>query len=161
MSRWIDNNILLLFQSVRQWHIFHTRLYTENSGHLLVENRTEIDVTTSFTSPESAQHFMLALGILPAESFSAIINGLASTRFLSKATIMKGAQKTMRRKNWRIVIVGFVLTVIALGFYFFMLSIASKSTDPTALMQTVGTVAGAAVGISFIMIIFGLIGKKI
>jgi hypothetical protein len=67
----------------------------------------------------------------------------------------------MRRKNWRIVIVGFVLIVLALGFYFFMLSIASTSNDPTALMQTVGTVAGAAVGISLVMIILGLIGKKV
>jgi magnesium-transporting ATPase (P-type) len=74
---------------------------------------------------------------------------------------MEGAQKTMRRKNWRIIIVGFVLIVMALGFYFFMLSLASTSTDPTALMQTVGTVAGAAVGISLVMIIIGLIGKKV
>jgi magnesium-transporting ATPase (P-type) len=74
---------------------------------------------------------------------------------------MEGARKTMRRKNWRIIIVGFVLIVMALGFYFFMLSIASNSTDPTVLMQTVGTVAGAAVGISLVMIIIGLIGKKV
>lgn len=66
----------------------------------------------------------------------------------------------MRRKNWRIVIVGFVLVVIAIGFYFFMLSIASKSTDPAVLMQTVGTIAGVVVGISVVMIIIGLIGKK-
>ena len=67
----------------------------------------------------------------------------------------------MRRKNWRIVVVGFVLIVLALGFYFFMLSIASTSTDPVALMQTVGTVTGAAVGISLVMIVIGLIGKKV
>jgi len=67
----------------------------------------------------------------------------------------------MRQKNWRVVIVGFVLIIIALGFYFFMLSIASTSTDPVALMQTVGTVTGAAVGISLVMVILGLIGKKV
>jgi hypothetical protein len=67
----------------------------------------------------------------------------------------------MRRKNWRIVVVGFVLIVLALGFYFFMLSIASTSTDPVALMQTVGTVTGAAVGINLVMIVIGLIGKKV
>ena len=66
----------------------------------------------------------------------------------------------MRRKNWRVVIVGFVLIIIAAGFYFFMLSIASKSNDPAALMQTVGQVAGAIVGLSVVMIIIGLIGKK-
>jgi hypothetical protein len=67
----------------------------------------------------------------------------------------------MRRKNWRIIAVGFILIPLALGFYFFMFSIAPTSTDPTALMQTAGTVAGAAVGISLAMIIIGLIGKKV
>ena len=67
----------------------------------------------------------------------------------------------MRRKNWRIVVVGFVLIVIALAFYFYMLSIASKSNDPVALMQTVGTVAGAVGGLSLALIIVGLIGKKV
>jgi hypothetical protein len=67
----------------------------------------------------------------------------------------------MRRKNWRVIIVGFVLIALALGFYFFMLSIAPTSNDPATLMQTVGTVSGAAIGISLVMIIMGLIGKKV
>ena len=67
----------------------------------------------------------------------------------------------MRQKNLRVVIVGFVLLVISLGFYLFMLSIAPKSNDPVALMQTVGTVSGVVGGISLTMIIFGLIGKKV
>jgi hypothetical protein len=67
----------------------------------------------------------------------------------------------MRRKNWRIVIVGFVLIVMALAFYFYMLSIASKSNDPVSLMQTVGAVAGAIGGLSLVMIIIGLIGKRV
>lgn len=66
----------------------------------------------------------------------------------------------MRRKNWRAVAVGFVLLVSATAFFFYMLSIASKSNDPAALMQTVGTVAGAIGGISLVMIILGLIGRK-
>jgi hypothetical protein len=32
--------------------------------------------------------------------------------------------------------------------------------DPAALMQTVGTIAGAAIGISAVMIVLGLIGKE-
>ena len=67
----------------------------------------------------------------------------------------------MRRKNWRVVIVGFVLVVLAVVFYFFMLSMASKSTDPVALMRTVGTVSGVVGGLSLAMIIIGLIGKKV
>jgi len=67
----------------------------------------------------------------------------------------------MRRKNWRIVIAGLVLIVIALVFFFFMLSFAPKSNDPVALTHTVGTVAGTVVGISLAMIIIGLIGKRV
>ena len=67
----------------------------------------------------------------------------------------------MRRRNWRVVITGFILIILALGFYFFMLSAASASTDPIVMMQTVGTVSGAAIGLSLVMIILGLIGKKV
>jgi hypothetical protein len=66
----------------------------------------------------------------------------------------------MRQKNWRVVIVGVVLIFMAMAFYLGMLSIAPKSNDPAALMQTVGTVSGAVGGIALVMIIFGLIGKK-
>ena len=66
----------------------------------------------------------------------------------------------MRQKNWRVVIVGVVLILMALAFYLGMLSIAPKSDDPAVLMQTVGTVSGAVGGIALVMIIFGLIGKK-
>ena len=67
----------------------------------------------------------------------------------------------MRQKNWRIIIVGFVLVVLALVFFLLMQSVASRSTDPVALMQTVGTVAGVVGGISLVMIIVGLIGKRV
>jgi hypothetical protein len=49
---------------------------------------------------------------------------------------------------------------MGLAFYFFMLSIASKSNDPSALMGTVGTVSGVAGGLGVAMIVVGLIGKK-
>ncbi len=66
----------------------------------------------------------------------------------------------MRQKNWRVIITGFILTCLALGFYYVMLTSANKSTDPVALMETVGTVSGVAGGIALVMIIFELIGKK-
>lgn len=75
--------------------------------------------------------------------------------------IERGRLAAMRRKNWRIVVVGVVLIVMALAFYFYMLSIASKSNDPVALMQTVGQVAGVVGGLSIAMIIIGLIGKRV
>jgi formate-dependent nitrite reductase membrane component NrfD len=57
--------------------------------------------------------------------------------------------------------VGIALFVIALASFLFMLSIASKSSDPVALMQTVGTVAGVVGGISLVMIVLGLVGKRV
>jgi hypothetical protein len=67
----------------------------------------------------------------------------------------------MRRRNWRIIIAGLFLIVLAVGFFFFMLTVASSSTDPVELMRTVGTVSGAAIGISVALILIGLIGKKV
>jgi hypothetical protein len=67
----------------------------------------------------------------------------------------------MRRKNLRIVIVGGVLIVLAVAFFLFFLSIASKSNNPAELMRTVGTVSGVVAGIAVAMIVAGLVGKKV
>jgi hypothetical protein len=66
----------------------------------------------------------------------------------------------MRRKNWRVIIVGCVLLVLAVGFFIAMMGMAPKSNDPVTMMRTVGQVSGAVGAISIVMIIFGLIGKK-
>jgi hypothetical protein len=67
----------------------------------------------------------------------------------------------MRQKNRRVTIVGAVLVVLAIVFFLFMLSIASKSNDPAALMQTVGTVSGVVAGLGVAMIVIGLTGKRV
>jgi len=67
----------------------------------------------------------------------------------------------MRQRNWRIVIVGGVLVALAIVFFLVMLSLASKSSDPKALMETVGTVSGVVGGIGVVMIVVGLIGKEV
>jgi hypothetical protein len=67
----------------------------------------------------------------------------------------------MRTRNWRFIITGVILILLAAGFFFFMSSAASSSTDPAALMQTVGTVSGVLGGISVVLIVLGLIGKKL
>ena len=66
----------------------------------------------------------------------------------------------MRQRNWRLVIVGGVLAGLAVVFFLYMQSIRASSNDPQALMTTVGQVSGAVIGISVVMIIFGLIGRK-
>jgi len=67
----------------------------------------------------------------------------------------------MRQRNWRLIIVGLVLLAVAVGFFLFaQTDMAPKSNDPVAMMRTVGQVSGGVGGISIIMIIFGLIGRK-
>lgn len=66
----------------------------------------------------------------------------------------------MRRRNWRVVIAGLFFALMAVGFFLFMLTVAPQSTDPAEMMRTVGSVSGTVIGISVVMIIFGLIGKK-
>jgi hypothetical protein len=66
----------------------------------------------------------------------------------------------MRRRNWRVVVVGFVLIIVAVAFFVGMMTVAPQSNDPATVMRTVGQVAGAISGLSIVMIIFGLIGKK-
>ncbi|HEX4533991.1 MAG TPA: hypothetical protein VH000_07155 [Rhizomicrobium sp.] len=67
----------------------------------------------------------------------------------------------MRQKNWRLVIVGSVLILLAIAFFFGMeIGLAPQSNDPAAMMETVGQVSGVLIGISVVMIAFGLIGKK-
>jgi hypothetical protein len=67
----------------------------------------------------------------------------------------------MRQKNLRLVVVGIALIVAALGFFLGMGTMAPKSNNPVALMQTVGQVAGIVGGIGIVMLAFGLIGRKI
>ena len=66
----------------------------------------------------------------------------------------------MRRKNPRVIISGSMLMACAIAFFFFMLSMTSKSTDPVELMRTVGAVSGVVGGFAIAMIVIGRIGKK-
>ena len=66
----------------------------------------------------------------------------------------------MRQRNWRLIAVGTVLLVLAALFFFSMRDMTLWSNDPVALMRTVGEVSGAVGGISLVMIVFGLIGRK-
>ena len=66
----------------------------------------------------------------------------------------------MRCRNLRVVIVGAVLVVLAAAFFLVMAAISPKSNDPAALMETVGQISGVLVGLGFVMMIVGLIGKR-
>jgi len=61
----------------------------------------------------------------------------------------------MHHKNQRIIIVGSVLIALAIMFFLFFMSIASKSNNPAELMRTVGTVSGVVIGIGLTMIVVG------
>jgi hypothetical protein len=66
----------------------------------------------------------------------------------------------MRQKNWRLVTVGGALVALAVVFYFVMLGMAGKSTDPQALMAIVGQTSGVVIGIGVAAAVIGYMGKK-
>lgn len=66
----------------------------------------------------------------------------------------------VENKSGRFVIVGSALIALAIAFFLYMWSIAGKSNDPVALMQTVGTVSGVVGGIGVTMLVIGLIRRK-
>ena len=66
----------------------------------------------------------------------------------------------MRRKNFRAVVVGALLAVLAAAFFEGMTTLAPRSNDPVAMMRTVGQVAGFVASLGGVMIVFGLIGRK-
>lgn len=67
----------------------------------------------------------------------------------------------MRRINWRMIIGGVFLIVMAVGFFLIMSANVSASTDPQELMRLTGQISGGAIGVSVVMILIGLIGKKV
>jgi hypothetical protein len=66
----------------------------------------------------------------------------------------------MRQRNWRLIVVGTVLLVLAVLFFLSMRDMTLWSNDPVTLMRTVGEVSGAVGGLSLVMIVFGLVGRK-
>ncbi len=82
-------------------------------------------------------------------------------RAIMLASLTDTGDPAMRRKNPRIVIVGSVLIVLAVAFFLFFFSIASKSNNPAELMRTVGTVSGVVTAIGVAMAAVGLVGRKI
>ena len=67
----------------------------------------------------------------------------------------------MRKPNKRVAFTGAGLVAAAIVFFLFFLSIAAKSNDPKALMETVGQVSGVAGAIGIVMIVLGMRGKNI
>jgi hypothetical protein len=66
----------------------------------------------------------------------------------------------MRRRNWRVVIAGVLLLVMAVVFYNILSTMAPQSTDPVEMMGIAGSIAGTAIGIGVVMMLIGLLGKK-
>lgn len=69
-------------------------------------------------------------------------------------------KSVMRKRNWRLIAVGVVLLALAVLFFLNMRDMTPWSNNPVVLMRTVGEVSGAVAGISIVMIVFGLIGRK-
>lgn len=67
----------------------------------------------------------------------------------------------MRKRNWRFVLAGLFLMMVAAGLFVFVLSIAGQSTDPAEAMRIIGGYSGGLIGVSVALIVIGLIGKKV
>jgi len=67
----------------------------------------------------------------------------------------------MRKTNWRLVITGLALIILAVVFFAGMALMTGRSNDPTAMMQIVGRVSGAAAGLGLVLAIFGVVGRRI
>jgi hypothetical protein len=67
----------------------------------------------------------------------------------------------MRVRNMRGIIVGIVMIIAAIGFFVFMMGMVPRSSDPAAMMQTVGEVSGVVGFLGFFLIALGFYGKKI
>jgi hypothetical protein len=55
---------------------------------------------------------------------------------------------------------GVLLLILAVGFYFIMLANTAASFDPAELMRLTGQISGTVIGVSVVLILVGLIGKK-
>jgi hypothetical protein len=66
----------------------------------------------------------------------------------------------MRQVNRRFVVTGAVLIAAAIAFFVYMMGMAPRSNDPTALMETVGQVSGVMGAIGIVLIVLGLRGRK-
>lgn len=66
----------------------------------------------------------------------------------------------MKQTNWRFVITGCLAIALAVGFFLIMGSMAPQSTDPKAMMETVGSASGVAGALGIVLIVLGFMGKK-
>jgi hypothetical protein len=66
----------------------------------------------------------------------------------------------VRKRNWRLAIVGLVMVLAAAAFFAGMQPLAPRSTDPVELMRTVGQVSGTVGAIGLVVFVLGLIGTR-
>jgi hypothetical protein len=66
----------------------------------------------------------------------------------------------MRQRNWRLVMVGIFLIVIAFAIFLFVPSLGAYSTDPVEFTRSIGQISQVIIGLGVAMVIFGVIGKK-
>jgi hypothetical protein len=62
--------------------------------------------------------------------------------------------------NLRVVATGTGMIVLAVAFFFGMLTTAPRSNDPVELMRTAGMVSGVVGAIGLAMVVFGLFKRS-
>lgn len=66
----------------------------------------------------------------------------------------------MRQKNWRLMITGVAMVIAAVVFFAYMQSLAPRSDDAAAMMETVGQVSGVVGLLGIVMFVYGLFATK-
>ncbi|MGZ3411050.1 MAG: hypothetical protein ACXWJW_04315 [Xanthobacteraceae bacterium] len=66
----------------------------------------------------------------------------------------------MRQKNWRLIITGVAMVAAAVVFFAYMQTLAPKSNDAAAMLETVGQVSGVVGLLGIVMFVYGLVAKK-
>ena len=66
----------------------------------------------------------------------------------------------MRQTNWRLVITGIAMVIGAVVFFAYMQTLAPRSNDAAAMMETVGQVSGVVGMLGIVIFVYGLFARK-
>jgi MYXO-CTERM domain-containing protein len=62
--------------------------------------------------------------------------------------------------NKRVIAIGAAMTALGIGFFLYMLTLAPRSNDPTAMVQAVGEASGGVGAIGLVMIVVGAFRRR-
>jgi len=67
----------------------------------------------------------------------------------------------MRQRNWLAIIIGTVLIILAVVLFLGMAALVSQHVALPSDLEKTGAFAGAMAGVALVILVYGLIGKKV